>query len=110
MQSLVWIGAAVALAAVDVGTVEAAPRQFPLKEVKKTTPTICCYCGVGCGAIVTEYEDGSIKIDGDPDHPINQGSLCPKGMAMLQIHCVDGKLNPERLTRPLYRKRSPGSG
>ena len=67
------------------------------------TSTICCYCSVGCGAIVTAYENGEIIIEGDPDHPINEGALCPKGQAMTQIHQVDGELNPYRLTKPLYR-------
>jgi formate dehydrogenase major subunit len=72
------------------------------KRVKETT-TICCYCGVGCGAIVTSYEDGIIKIEGDSDHPINEGALCPKGLAMSQMRQVDGEPNPFRLTKPLYR-------
>ena len=58
---------------------------------------------MGCGAIVSVYEDGKVKIEGDPDHPINEGSLCPKGLAMSQIRQVDGKLNPYRLSKPLYR-------
>jgi len=89
------------------GTTMAAPRVFPLKSKVKETTTICCYCSVGCGAIVTAYEDGIIKIEGDPDHPINQGSLCPKGLAMAQIHQVDGEINSYRLTKPLYR--APGA-
>jgi len=83
-----------------------APKVLPLKKKVKETTTICCYCAVGCGAIVTAYEDGIIKIEGDPDHPINEGSLCSKGLAMAQVHEVDGKPNPRRLTRPLYR--APG--
>ena len=47
------------------------------------------------------------KIEGDPDHPINKGSLCPKGQAMYQIHEVDGEINDQRVTKPLYR--APGS-
>jgi formate dehydrogenase major subunit len=82
---------------------KAAPREFPLKKKIKETNTICCYCGVGCGAIVSAYEDGKIKIEGDPEHPINEGTLCPKGLAMSQIHQLDGTLNPYRLTKPLYR-------
>jgi formate dehydrogenase major subunit len=78
-------------------------RKIPLKKSVKETPTICCYCSVGCGAIVTAYEDGRVKVEGDPDHPINEGSLCPKGQAIAQIHQVDGKVNPYRLTKPLYR-------
>jgi len=78
-------------------------RALPLKKKVKETTTICCYCAVGCGAIVTSYEDGIIKIEGDPDHPINEGALCSKGLAMAQVHQVDGELNPFRLTKPLYR-------
>jgi formate dehydrogenase major subunit len=97
------LSAALALNLARAGTVAAAPRQFPLKKKVKETTTICCYCSVGCGAIVSAYEDGVIKIEGDPDHPISEGSLCPKGSAMSQIHQVNGKPNPLRLTRPLYR-------
>ena len=97
------LGAAVALSFLTGGAVIAAPREFPLKKRVKETTTICCYCSVGCGAIVTSYEDGLIKIEGDPDHPINEGALCPKGQAMAQIHQVSGEINPYRLTKPLYR-------
>ena len=85
----------------------AVPREFPLKPKVKETTTICCYCAVGCGAIVATYADGTLKIEGDPEHPINEGSLCSKGLAMAQVHEVNGKPNPFRLTRPLYR--APGS-
>lgn len=78
-------------------------KKVPLKTKISETITICCYCSVGCGAIVTVYDDGILKIEGDPDHPINEGSLCSKGLAMSQVHQVDGKLNPHRLTKPLYR-------
>lgn len=71
----------------------------PIGEV----PTICCYCGVGCGAIAAADADKVINIEGDPDHPINQGSLCSKGQALAQMRTVNGKDNPNRLTKPLYR-------
>ena len=96
-------GAAVALSFILDTTALAAPREFPLTRKVKETSTICCYCGVGCGAIVAAYEDGIIKIEGDPDHPINEGALCSKGLAMSQIHQVGGAPNQYRLTRPLYR-------
>jgi len=96
-------GAAVALHFLPGGIAQAAPVKIPLKRKVKETTTVCCYCGVGCGAIVSTYEDGTIKIEGNPDHPINEGSLCPKGLAMSQVHQVDGKPNPQRLTKPLYR-------
>ena len=104
-------GASVGTTAIAIylgsGTALAAAREIPLKKRVKETSTICCYCGVGCGAIVATYEDGITKIEGDPDHPINRGSLCPKGLAMSQIREVNGELNPYRLTKPLYR--APGA-
>jgi len=102
----VGAAASVALVHLPIRKAEAA-RHFPLKKVVKETTTICCYCSVGCGSIVTAYEDGTIKIEGDPEHPINQGLLCPKGLAMSQIHQIEGELNPLRLTKPLYR--APGA-
>lgn len=97
------VGAAVAFSLLSDTTALAAAREFPLKKKVKETNTVCCYCSVGCGAIATTYEDGILKMEGDPDHPINEGALCPKGQAMAQIHQVDGKINPYRLTKPLYR-------
>ncbi len=94
---------ATALGLYSGGIALAAPRVQPLKKKVKETTTICCYCGVGCGAIVTTYEDGIVKVDGDPDHPINEGALCTKGQAMAQVHQVDGEPNTYRLTKPLYR-------
>ena len=64
----------------------------------KKVPTICPFCGCGCGFLVT-VENGKVtNIEGDPQHPINRGSACSKGSAVAQI--AD---NPKRLTRPLYR-------
>ena len=101
--STAGVGATALLSFLGDGAVLAAPRDFPLKNRVKETSTVCCYCGVGCGAIVSTYEDGIIKIEGDPDHPINEGALCSKGLAMSQVHQVNGTLNPYRLTKPLYR-------
>ncbi len=106
------VAAAVALSTIPDGTVLAAYKRTPLDESVGQTQTICCYCSVGCGALVTRRmnpERGEIlRIEGDPDHPINQGSLCPKGQAMYQIHGVEGRvdkpINDQRVTKPLYRK------
>jgi formate dehydrogenase major subunit len=107
-------GAAGAAAAVALSTIpdeRALAKHFPLDERGEETPTICCYCSVGCGALVVQWTDehGELhrKIEGDPDHPINKGSLCPKGQAMYQIHEVDGEINDQRVMKPLYR--APGS-
>ena len=71
------------------------------------TPTICAYCAVGCGLIVAADENRVINIEGDPDHPVNEGSLCSKGMSAAQVRTVDGKINPRRLQHVQYR--APGS-
>jgi len=84
-------------------------KTFPLHKPIGETPTICCFCGVGCGAIVASAPDPDgklrvVNIEGDPDHPVNQGTLCSKGQALAQINLDVGK---KRLTKPLYR--APGS-
>jgi formate dehydrogenase major subunit len=64
----------------------------------QNVPTICPFCGCGCGFLVT-VENGKVtNIEGDPQHPINRGAACSKGSAIAQI--AD---NPKRLTKPLYR-------
>jgi formate dehydrogenase major subunit len=76
---------------------------IPLHKQIGETTTICCYCGVGCGAVAATDNGKLVNIEGDPDHPINQGSLCAKGQALAQMRMIDGKDNPRRLTKPLYR-------
>ena len=75
-----------------------------LKEARQTT-TICCYCSVGCGLICsTDKATGKImNIEGDPEHPINEGSLCAKGAGLFQV----SEANAHRLTKVQYR--APGS-
>lgn len=85
----------------------AAVQSFPLHKPIGETPTICCYCGVGCGAIVAAQDSQVVNMEGDPDHPINRGSLCSKGASSPQIHTVDGEINPYRLQAVLYR--APGA-
>ncbi len=83
------------------------PVTMQLHKPIGESATICCFCGVGCGAIVASQDGRVINLEGDPDHPINQGSLCPKGMAMAQINTVDGVVNPHRVQTVKYR--APGS-
>ncbi len=76
-----------------------AAQAQPLKIVyTKETTTICPYCAVGCGIIVHTRDGKVVSMEGDPDHPINQGSLCPKGSSIYQLSD-----NANRLTKPLYR-------
>jgi len=74
-----------------------------LKGTKETT-SICPYCGVGCGLLVSYMVNGKsqriVNVEGDPDHPINQGSLCSKGGAVFQINNDPGK---KRLRKVEYR-------
>lgn len=79
----------------------------------KETQSICAFCSVGCGVLV--YSDGNhlVYIEGDPDHPINQGTICPKGNGLIDVHTIVDKeksriINPKRILKPLYR--APGAG
>jgi formate dehydrogenase major subunit len=88
----------------------AAAAEAKRLKIARTTETrsICPYCSVSCGVIVHTRGDGKntqrqiVHVEGDPDHPINQGTLCPKGATLK--HYID---NDRRLTRPL--RRAPGA-
>ena len=102
--------AATSLGAMGFGTAEAAElahvRDFKLEAMTETRNT-CPYCSVACGIIVyaAPGEDGKrrvMHIEGDADHPVNRGTLCPKGAALKDF------VNAEtRLTQPMIRK--PGA-
>lgn len=64
----------------------------------QSSTTICPYCAVGCGMIVHTKDGKVVNIEGDPEHPINQGSLCSKGSALFQV-----ANNERRLTTVKYR-------
>ncbi len=92
-------------AAAGIGTgfgVKPAFAQPRKVQYAQEVPTICPYCGVGCG-IIAHVRDGKvINTEGDPDHPINKGSLCPKGGSLYQI------ANNERRNQKV-RYRAPGA-
>jgi formate dehydrogenase major subunit len=71
-----------------------APRIRDARVVK----SVCPYCAVGCGLNVYVKDGQVIDIEGNPDSPINQGKLCPKGSATFQY-----TVNSSRLTQVLYR-------
>ena len=84
-------------------------REFKLARATETRNT-CPYCSVACGVLMYSYGDRSknatasiFHIEGDPDHPVNRGTLCPKGAGL-----VDFIHSPSRLKYPEYR--APGSG
>lgn len=83
-------------------------RQYKLQRATEVRNT-CTYCSVGCGLLIYSQGDGSLNakasimhIEGDPDHPVNRGTLCPKGAGLLDFIHSEG-----RLRYPEYRK--PGS-
>jgi formate dehydrogenase major subunit len=79
-------------------------RTFKLARTSETRNT-CPYCSVGCGIILYTLGDRAknaraevVHVEGDPDHPVNRGTLCPKGAALLDfVH------SPNRLRFPEYR-------
>ena len=76
------------------------PAVPPIKTLGATaTTTVCPFCGVGCGQTVSTRNGTVINIEGDPGHPVSEGTLCSKGAAAVQV--VN---NPRRLQKVLYRK------
>ena len=82
------------------------------KDTQVTT-SICPFCGVGCGLIANTKGGKLINVEGDPDHPINQGTLCSKGQAVFEVVTSPRRLKKVRYrapgSRPLGRK-APGLG
>jgi formate dehydrogenase major subunit len=81
----------------DPGSAEAKELELRIKGAKETR-TVCPFCSVGCGIIVHAKDGKVVYTEGDPDHPINEGTLCSKGASLYQI--IN---NPTRLTKPKYR-------
>jgi formate dehydrogenase major subunit len=81
----------------NTAPVHASTKAKLIKEGKEV-PSVCPYCAVGCGQIVTVAEGKIIDIQGNSDSPINVGTLCPKGAATYQL-----AVNPHRWTKVKYR-------
>jgi formate dehydrogenase major subunit len=101
-------GAAVSVLGFDLGPAHAAVRELKIARTTETRST-CPYCSVSCGVIIHTLGDRSrnvtptvVHVEGDADHPINQGTLCPKGITLKQ-----NIVNDLRLTKVKYR--APGS-
>ena len=78
-------------------------------KIARTTQTrsTCPYCSVSCGVIIHTIGDGAknvtpqvVHVEGDPDHPINRGTLCPKGSSLLQDIVNDRRLLKPQVRRP----------
>ena len=96
-------GGALALGSLDVSLepAKAHAQELRIKDAKVTT-TVCPYCSVGCGILVSVKDGKVINTEGDPEHPINEGTLCSKGASLYQV--IN---NPTRVTKPRYR--APGA-
>src|ERR1700726_5011219 len=101
-------GAAATVFGFDMKPAYAQLRELKIARATETRST-CPYCAVGCGVIIYTLGDKAknvtpqvIHVEGDPDHPTNRGTLCPKGASLEQ-----DILNPRRLTKPQVRR--PGS-
>jgi len=101
-------GAAATVFGFDLAPAAAQVRELKIARATETRST-CPYCSVSCGVIIYTLGDKAknvtpqvVHVEGDPDHPINRGTLCPKGSSLEQ-----DILNPRRLTKPQVRR--PGS-
>ena len=101
-------GVAVSVLGFDLAPALAQVRELKIARTTETRST-CPYCSVSCGVIIHTLGDKSrnvtptvVHVEGDPDHPINQGALCPKGITLKQ-----NIVNDRRLTKVMYR--APGA-
>jgi formate dehydrogenase major subunit len=82
----------------DTAGIKEKALSIPIKTGKQV-PSVCPYCSVGCGQIVMANNEGRIiDIQGNPDSPISEGTLCPKGAATYQL-----VMNDLRWTKVKYR-------
>ena len=102
------VGSSLALMGFSPGEALAEVREYKLTRATETRNT-CPYCSVACGILMYGLGDGAknaqpsiFHIEGDPDHPVNRGTLCPKGAGL-----IDFVHSESRLKYPEYR--APGS-
>ena len=86
---------------VNLGPAVARAQELRIKGAK-VTPSVCPYCSVGCATLVHTVDDKIVNIEGDPRSPYSEGTLCPKGAAIFQLH-----VNPNRPIQVLHR--APGA-
>lgn len=71
-------------------------------EGSQKIPSICHFCSGGCGMLLYVKEGKLVHLEGDPDNPTNEGTLCPKAASLRSV-----AYSPDRVTKP--RRRAPGS-
>jgi len=86
---------------VNLGPAVAKAQELRIRNAK-ATPSVCPYCSVGCATLIHTIDGKIVNIEGDPRSPHNEGTLCPKGAAIFQLH-----VNPNRPAQVLHR--SPGA-
>ena len=95
-------GVSAALGALGALGVSLAPTVAHARALRiqnaKSVPTICPYCAVGCGMIAHTINNKIVNIEGNPDSPVSEGNLCPKGAASYQL-----AVNTRRWTTVKYR-------
>src|SRR5437870_7983324 len=77
------------------------PNEQIVPGVASWFATVCRECPAGCGVLAKNREGRFVKLEGNPDHPVNAGALCLRGQAALQ-----GLLHPDRVAGPLMRAGS----
>jgi len=75
------------------------PNEQLVPGVASWFATVCRECPAGCGVLARNREGRVVKLEGNPDHPVNQGALCVRGQAALQ-----GLYHPERFAGPQVRE------
>jgi molybdopterin-containing oxidoreductase family iron-sulfur binding subunit len=75
------------------------PPEHLVPGVATHFATVCRECPAGCGVVARSREGRVVKLEGNPDHPVNQGALCARGQAALQ-----GTYDPDRIARPRVRE------
>jgi formate dehydrogenase major subunit len=86
---------------VNLDPTTARAQELRIKDAR-AVPSVCPYCSVGCATLVHTVNGRIVNIEGDPRSPHNEGTLCPKGAAIYQLH-----INPNRPTQVLHR--APGA-
>lgn len=81
----------------DLGAAQAEVRRSRIAGAREV-PSVCPYCAVGCGQLVHVRNKQIINIEGNPESPINEGTLCPKGAATFQL-----VVNDQRMKQVWYR-------
>src|SRR5262245_54131840 len=85
----------------DLRAAQEEARHLRIVGVREV-PSVCPYCAVGCGQLVHVKDRSIVNIEGNPESPISQGTLCPKGAATFQL-----AVNEHRIKRVWYR--APGA-